>query len=259
MNNSIARATWLKIAQLTSIVLALLSVVLFTQGVHAKMSKKILVVLTSHDQLGTTGKKTGAYLSEITHPYEVFTKAGYTVEFVSPKGGAAPLDGVDLKDALNKKWMEDRHFSKAIKSTKKPSEINPKNYKAVFYAGGHGTMFDLPQDERLAQISSQVYEAGGVVGAVCHGPAGLVNIKLSNGKYLVAGKTVSAFTNEEEEAVGLTQQMPFLLESKLIERGAIHKKSPNFKPHVEISERLVTGQNPASATGVAEGMIKLLK
>ncbi len=221
--------------------------------------KKILMVLTSHDQLGTTGRKTGAYLGEITHPLEEFKNAGYQIDFVSPRGGAAPLDGVNLEDPINKKWMDDEGFKNQIKTTMRPSDVKSSSYAAIFFAGGHGTMFDFPTDTALAQITSQIYENGGVVGAVCHGPSGLVNIKLSDGSYLVSGKQVSAFSNSEEEAVKLTEQMPFLLESKLKERGALYSKAPNFEPHSVSDQRLVTGQNPASASGVAKKMIAALR
>ena len=146
-----------------------------------------------------------------------------------------------------------------VKDTLSPQEIDSSEYSAVFYAGGHGVMWDLPNNQELAQITAAIYERNGIVGAVCHGPAGLVNVQLSDGTYLVAGKTLAAFTNEEEEAVELTDQMPFLLESKLIERGAQHTEAPNFQPHVMVSDRLVTGQNPASATKTAEAIVELLQ
>jgi putative intracellular protease/amidase len=221
--------------------------------------QKILFVLTSHDKLGNTGKETGFYLSEVTHPYHVFEQAGFEVVFVSPKGGKAPMIGIDLQDPLNKAFIDDSAKLAKVEQTLSPAEVNPTDYDAIFYAGGHGTMWDFPKNEQLAQIAAAIYEQGGVVGAVCHGPAGLVNIKLSNGTYLVAGKRVSSFTNEEEVAVELNDVVPFLLESTWIERGAEYTKAPNFRAHVEVSDRLVTGQNPASATGVGEQMVKLLK
>jgi putative intracellular protease/amidase len=222
-------------------------------------TKRILVVLTSHDRLGDTGKKTGFYLSEVSHPYAVFARAGYAVDFVSPKGGRAPLDGLDLTDAANRAFLDDGRVRAQLEATLRPSEVDPSRYAAVYYAGGHGTMWDLPGETELARIAAAIYERGGVVAAVCHGPAGLVNLRLADGAYLVAGKTVSAFTNEEEEAVGLTGVVPFLLESTLAERGARITKAPKWQAHVAVSERLVTGQNPASAAGVAERMRELLE
>lgn len=222
------------------------------------MSKKVLIVLTSHDKLGNTGKETGFYLPEVSHPVAVFDRAGLTVEYVSPKGGKAPMIGVDLNDPLNVAFLNDSSKMAQVENTLHPNEINPSKYDAIFYAGGHGTMWDFPDQVELAQIAAKIYEQGGIVGAVCHGPAGLVNIQLSDQSYLVAGKVVSAFTNEEETAVGLTEVVPFLLESKLIERGATLEKAPNFQAKVVVCDRLVTGQNPASAAGVAEQMVTLL-
>lgn len=223
------------------------------------MQPKVLIVLTSHNTLGNTGKETGFYLAEVTHPYEVFACASLAVDFVSPQGNKAPMIGVDLQDYVNKAFLEDADKVAQIENTLHPSQIDPTKYNAIFYAGGHGTMWDFPDNEQLAKIGAAIYEQGGVVGAVCHGPAGLVNIKLSNGEYLVAGKTVSCFTNMEEAAVGLTEVVPFSLESKMIERHALVNKAPNFQAKVVVCDRLVTGQNPASARGVGEEMVYLLK
>ena len=224
-------------------------------------NQKILVVLTNHDRLGNTGKKTGFYLDEVAHPYAVFTQVGFEVDFVNPTGEEAPIDpkSYNLDDPLNRQFVENEAVMAQVKDTLSPQEIDPSEYSAVFFAGGHGVMWDLPNNQELAQITAVIYEQNGIVGAVCHGPAGLVNVRLSDGSYLVAGKTVAAFTNEEEEAVELTEQMPFLLETKLIERGAQHTEADNFESHVVASDRLVTGQNPASATGVAEQMVELLR
>jgi putative intracellular protease/amidase len=222
-------------------------------------TQRVLFVLTSHDTLGTTGKETGFYLSEVTHPYAAFETANIEVEFVSPKGGKAPMIGIDLQDPINKAFLDDAAKIAKVANTQTPDQIDPARYDAIFYAGGHGTMWDFPNNDPLDRIAAAIYEKGGVVGAVCHGPAGLVNIKLADGAYLVDGKTVSSFTNEEEAAVGLSDVVPFLLESTLTERGATHTKAPNFQAHVVVSDRLVTGQNPASATGVGECMTKLLK
>ena len=220
---------------------------------------KVLIVLTSHGQLGQTGRETGFYLSEVSHPVAVFDGAGLTVEYVSPQGGKAPMDGVNLDDATNQAFLADPSKRRQVENTLNPLQVDPAQYDAIFYAGGHGTMWDFPDNEALAQIAAAIYERGGVVGAVCHGPAALVNLKLSNQEYLVMGKTVSCFTNEEETAMELDTVVPFLLETMLIERGATVEKSPNFEKKVIVSDRLVTGQNPASAKGVAEGMVELLK
>ncbi|MEL6382860.1 MAG: type 1 glutamine amidotransferase domain-containing protein [Cyanobacteria bacterium J06626_18] len=222
------------------------------------MATKILIVLTSQDTLGDTGQETGFFLSEVSHPVAVFEQAGYAIDYVSPKGGKAPMTGVDREDPQNVTFLDDAGKMKQVANTLQPMQVVPSDYGAIFYAGGHGTMWDFPENSELAQLAATIYENGGVVGAVCHGPAGLVNVKLSSGEYLVAGKTVSSFTNEEEAAVELAEVVPFLLESKLIERDATHAKAANFQPKVVVSDRLVTGQNPASATGVAEAMVALM-
>jgi putative intracellular protease/amidase len=221
--------------------------------------KKVLFVLTSHDRKGT--KPSGYYLSEVTHPHHVLSRAGFAIDFVSPKGGKAPADpdGLDLKDPLNAAFWNDAALRGAVENTKKPSQVRAEDYAAIFYAGGHGTLWDFPDNQELAKLAAQLYERGGVVGAVCHGPAALVNVQLSNGQYLVAGKDVSAFTNDEERAVELDKVIPFFLADRLVERGARHIPAPLWQPKVVVSERLVTGQNPASATGVGEAMVKLLE
>lgn len=222
------------------------------------MKEKILFVVTSHDEKGNTGEKTGYYLGEVSHPWEVLTEAGYEIDFVSPKGGNPPVDGFDLEDATNKKFWEDTYYHNKISNSLKPSEVNPSEYKAIFFAGGHGAMWDLPLNEEIAKITAEVYENNGVVAAVCHGPAGLVNVKLTDGKYLVEGKKINGFTNEEESIVKLTEVVPFLLEDKLIERGGVFEKSEPWQVHVTVDQRLVTGQNPQSAKGVGEAIKKIL-
>lgn len=223
------------------------------------MKPKILFVVTSHDTKGNTGEKTGYYLGEVSHPWEVLTNAGYEIDFVSPKGGNPPVDGFDLTDEVNKKFWENKRYHQKITHTLKPSEVNPKNYKAIFYAGGHGAMWDLPNNQEIATLATQIYENDGIVAAVCHGPAGLTNIKLSNDTYLITGKKVNAFSNEEEEIVKLTNVVPFLLEDKLIERGAIFEKSAPWQKHISVDGRLITGQNPQSAKGVGEAILEVIK
>jgi putative intracellular protease/amidase len=220
--------------------------------------QRVLFVLTSHDTLGESGQPTGFYLAEVTHPYTVFEQAGIPVDFVSPKGGKAPMTGVDLTDPLNKEFLDNPAKMAAVENTLTPEAIDPSKYNAIFYSGGHGTMWDFPHQPVLDKVAATIYEQGGVVGAVCHGPSGLLNIKLSDGSYLVAGKKVAAFTNEEEVAMKLTEVIPFFLADKLTERGAIYTKADNFKSNVEVVDRLVTGQNPASAKGVGEQMVALM-
>lgn len=222
------------------------------------MKKKILFVVTSHGTKGNTGEKTGYYLGEVSHPWEVLHEAGYEIDFVSPQGGNPPVDGFDLSDPVNKKFWEDSVYHEKITNTLTPDKINPEDYVAIFYAGGHGAVWDLPSNDAIANIATQIYERIGLVGAVCHGPAGIVNIRLSDGEYLVSGKKVNGFTNEEEELVKLTDVVPFLMEDKLKERGGIYEKSAPWQPHVTVDGRLITGQNPQSAKGVGEAMKKAL-
>jgi putative intracellular protease/amidase len=222
-------------------------------------TQRVLFVLTSHATLGNTGKDTGFYLSEVSHPDVAFEQAGIAVDYVSPKGGKAPMTGADREDPINAAFLDNPIKMAQVETTLSPDAVDPSRYGAIFYAGGHGTMWDFADNQALAAIAAQIYERGGVVGAVCHGPAGLVNIKLTNGDYLVSGKTVSAFTNTEEMAVGLSDVVPFALESRLVERGATHTKADNFQSHVVVSGRLVTGQNPASAGGVGEQMVALMQ
>jgi putative intracellular protease/amidase len=217
---------------------------------------KVLMVLTSHDKLGDTGRSTGWYLPEAAHPWKVFARQGWALDFVSPKGGRNPMDGVDLDDPIQREFLE--VFGDRGPDTVTADQVDANEYDVVFYVGGHGAMWDLPEDQPLSSKAAAIYENGGVVAAVCHGPAGLVNIKLSDDSYLVAGRELSAFTDAEEDAVGLSDVVPFLLASKLQERGAAHKPAPNFVAQVVADGRLITGQNPASATGVAEGVVSVL-
>ena len=218
----------------------------------------LLIVLTSHEQLGNTGRKTGFYLSELTHALEVFEAAELEIELASPLGGKPPMDGVDRADPVNQRFLDDPDWQDRLANTRRLAEVDAADYDAVYVPGGHGTMFDLPNDAALQHLLADVYDDGGVVAAVCHGPAALVNVRLEDGRYLVAGREVAGFTNEEEDEVKLSQAMPFLLQSKLTERGGRFSGAPKFQAHVVVSDRLVTGQNPASAKGVAEATLKLL-
>lgn len=221
-------------------------------------SKKVLFVLTSTEKLGDTGHKTGAYLSEITHPYDEFVLNGYEVDMVSPLGGKIPLDGKRMDDPLNATWMNDEEFLDKIENTMRPWQVHGKDYCAIFFAGGHGACFDFADNLQLQKLASEVFENNGVVGSVCHGAAGLVNVRLNEGSYMIKGHEISCFSNEEEFSVGMERVVPFLLQTKVEERGAHYTSSPRFTPHVVKSGRLVTGQNPASGTGVAKAMIEVL-
>jgi putative intracellular protease/amidase len=233
------------------------------KGTDTAMNKnnRVLFVLTSHSQLGTSGvlPPTGAYLPEIAHPYEVLTKAGFEVDFVSVKGGVVPLYGTDSKDPVVAAFLEDAATMDRLHASLEPSKVDPSKYAAIFYAGGHGTMWDFPDEPTLARIAGAIYDAGGVVGAVCHGPAGLLNVRLSNGELLVRGREVAGFTNDEERAAKLAEIVPFFLADKLTSAGAVHRAAPNWQEQVIVSGRLVTGQNPQSATGVGKAMLELLR
>ena len=221
------------------------------------MTKRILVATTSHDVKGSTGEPTGAYLSEVAHPWLAFEKAGYAVEVASVKGGNIPLDGVKDADAASRAFHEAHRAE--LEHSRAAGEVDATRYDAIFFAGGHGAMWDLADDVAFQRAAAAIYERGGVVAAVCHGPAGLVNVKLSNGRHLVDGKRVSAFTNEEEHAVGLVGVVPFLLADALVAHGATHEPAAKWQKKVVVSERLVTGQNPASAGGVAEAVVDVLE
>lgn len=223
------------------------------------VNKKILFVVTSHDQKGNTGQKTGYFLSEAAHPWAVLHDAGYDIDFVSPKGGNPPVDAFDLKDSINNRFWHNPAAHQKLTHSLTPDQVRPEDYSAIFYAGGHGAMWDFPDNGTLAKIAAKIYENGGIVAAVCHGPAALINVKLSNGQYLVNGKKVNGFTNAEEKARHLEAVVPFLLENKLKQRGGLFEQSGPFKPHVAIDTRLITGQNPASATGVGKALLKALQ
>lgn len=186
----------------------------------------------------------------MTHPWKVLKDAGFEIDFVSPKGGACPFEGEDPNDPTNKEFNQDIAYQKKINFTLKPSEVNPDDYAAIFYAGGHGAMWDFPNNKEISAIASKIYTNGGVVAAVCHGPAGLVNIKLPNGEYLIKGKKINSFTNAEEKSISLDKVVPFALETKLKERGAKFESSDNFQTHCVVNDRVITGQNPMFAYAV---------
>ncbi len=169
------------------------------------------------------------------------------------------MDGFDLNDPINARYWKDMKFKDAMHNTMCLGDIDSSKYSAIFFAGGHGTMWDFPESPAVKKITREIYEAGGIVSAVCHGPAALVNVTLSDGSYLVAGKRVAAFTNDEEEEVQATRIVPFLLATALNAHGAKHQPAPNWTANVIVDGRLVTGQNPASASGVGDALVNLLK
>ena len=222
-------------------------------------TKPVLCVVTSHPIKGDSGQPTGFWLAELTHPLAVLQDAGIKTELASIRGGQPPVDGFDLSDAVNARFWKDSTFRAALASSQCLADVEPSRYGAVFFAGGHGTMWDYADSPAVQRVIREIYEGGGVVSAVCHGPAALVNAKLGNGSYLVAGKRVAAFTDQEEEEVKATKIVPFLLASTLKSRGALHQPAPNWAANVVVDGRLVTGQNPASAHGVGEAVRDLVK
>ena len=223
---------------------------------------KILIVLTSHDQLGSTGKKTGFWLEEFAAPYYVFKDAGAAITLASPKGGQPPLDPKsDLPENLTestKRFRTDSAAQAELADTKKLADVSAADFDAVFYPGGHGPMWDMPDNPTSIALIEAFVKADKPVGAVCHAPAAFVNVRGQDGKYLVKGKRVTGFTNAEEQAVGLSTVVPFRLEDRLKERGGVYSSGVNWAPHVQVDGDLVTGQNPASSGPAAKALLTLL-
>lgn len=222
------------------------------------MKDKILFVVTSHSELGDSGRKTGYFLSEVTHPWSVLGEK-YDIDVVSPKGGRPPVDGFDLSDPINREFWDNPEWQDRMSATLTPAQIDPLKYKAIFYAGGHGAMFDFPNNKQLQEIASAIYENGGIVSAVCHGPAGLINILLSDGSNLIKGKNFDCFTNAEEIANGTAKYMPFMLQTALEDKGGIFQGAAPWTDHVVEDGRLITGQNPMSALDVGKSILKALE
>jgi len=223
---------------------------------------KILMVLTSHDQLGDTGGKTGFWLEEFVTPYYVLKDVGAEITLASPKGGQPPLDPKsDLPENLTestKRFRKDKAAQAQLANTKKLAEVSAGDFDAVFYPGGHGPMWDMPDNKISIALIEAFAKAGKPVGAVCHAPAALVNVHGKDGEYLVKSRHVTGFTNAEEEAVGLSKVVPFLLEDRLKERGGLYSKGADWAPYVQVDGKLVTGQNPASSGLAAKELLKLL-
>ena len=223
---------------------------------------KILMVLTSHDQLGDTGKKTGFWLEEFAAPYYVFIDAGSEVTLVSPRGGQPPLDPAsDTDDAqtdATRRFKNDPKAQAALASTGKLADASAADFDAVFYPGGHGPLWDLAGDQHSIALIQNMLAADKPVAAVCHAPAVLRQVKTPDGQALVKGKAVTGFSNSEEEAVGLTKVVPFLVEDMLKGNGGHYESGKDFAPHIVTDGLLLTGQNPASSAPAAEALLKLL-
>ncbi|MBV4367620.1 type 1 glutamine amidotransferase domain-containing protein [Erwinia sp. BNK-24-b] len=223
---------------------------------------KILMVLTSHDQLGDTGKKTGFWLEEFAAPYYVFRDAGANVVLASPAGGQPPLDPVsdepDAQTADTERFRKDIAAQQALANTQQLADIDSSTFDAVFYPGGHGPLWDLAENQHSIELIESFYANGKPVGAVCHAPGVLKQAKKPDGTPLVAGKRVTGFSNSEEDAVGLTNVVPFLVEDALKTLGAEYEKTDDWGSYAITDGHLVTGQNPASSAAAAEELLKLL-
>lgn len=224
--------------------------------------KKILFVVTSHEDLGNTGRKTGLWLSEFAEPYFTFKNRGIEITVASPKGGKVPIDTSSLEESHSnpfvKIFLEDD--MDILENTVKLDKIDFHQYDVIFYPGGHGPMWDLAEDKQNGKLVSDFFNNGKIVGAVCHGTAALLKgINHRTGEPLIKGRNITGFSNSEEVAVGLQDVVPFLLESKIKEIGGVYfKTEDNFKPYVVIDGSIFTGQNPASGIPLAEKIIEEL-
>ena len=224
---------------------------------------KILMVLTSHDELGDTGKKTGFWLEEFAAPYYALKDAGAEIVLASPKGGQPPLDpksdDADAQTDDTRRFKADADAQKVLAETVTLSSVDAADFDAVFYPGGHGPLWDLAEDAKSISLIEDFVKADKPVAAVCHAPGVFKNVKAENGEPLVKGRKVTGFTNSEEEAVGLTDVVPFLVENVLIANGADYSKGPDWGSYVVVDGKLVTGQNPGSSREAAEALLGLLK
>ncbi|KAB8308286.1 type 1 glutamine amidotransferase domain-containing protein [Erwinia endophytica] len=223
---------------------------------------KILMVLTSHDQLGNTGNKTGFWLEEFAAPYYVFKDAGAEIVLASPAGGHPPLDPKsdlpDFQTAMTARFKTDADAQLALANTVKLDTVNPAAFDTVFYPGGHGPLWDLAESAHSIRLIESVDQAGKPMGFVCHAPGVLRHVKAVNGEPLIKGKRVTGFTNSEEAAVALTDVVPFLIEDEFLASGAHYQKGPDWIPFVVEDGNLITGQNPASSEAVAKRLISKL-
>lgn len=224
---------------------------------------KILMVLTSHDELGDTGDKTGFWLEEFAAPYYVLKDAGHDITLASPAGGKPPLDPKsdepDAQTAATERYKKDSEAQAQLVSTEKLADVDVASFDGVFYPGGHGPLWDLAESAVSKAVIEDTLAAGKPVALVCHAPAVLKNVTAPNGDPIVKGRKVTGFTNQEEDAVGLTDVVPFLLEDVLIEQGGTFSKQGVFEPYVVQDGLLITGQNPPSSEPAAEKLLEALK
>lgn len=225
---------------------------------ETNMKNKILIIVSNANLIGPNNRKTGIFLSEVAHPYAEFSKADYQIDFASLTGETPYLDALNLADDPDNLAFLTGKGWEAMQKAKKLSDVNVEKYDAVFVPGGLAPMVDMPDHTLLKSVIRETYERNAVVGAVCHGPVALLNVKLSNGEYLVNGKNITSFTDEEENAYAIAD-VPFLLETALTEQGAKFHAAAPWSAHSITDGNLVTGQNPASARGVAEKMTAILE
>ncbi len=218
--------------------------------------KRILIVVTSHDHIDAA-HPTGLWFEEFAIPYKQFISQGFEITIASPRGGSVPID--PRSEPKPEEVEQTAQARSVLRQTQTLSEVRATNFDAIFLPGGHGTMFDLPENTTLQHLLGDFANADKVIAAVCHGPAGLVGARLANGTPLVAGKTITAFTDNEERAAELDHSMPFLLESRLRELGGRFVVQPNWSDHVERDGKLITGQNPQSSGSVARAVIEALQ
>ena len=221
------------------------------------MKKKILFVVSSASIIGPLNRKTGNLLTEVAHPYEAFKKQGYDIDIYSVKGGDAPIDMVELEDPVNIEFLAGDGPAR-FKTTSSIEEVSLEGYDAMFVPGGLAPVVDMPDNPTVQSIIRDMWESGKIVSAVCHGPVSLINVKLSDGLWLVDGKNVTGFSSAEEAGYA-KDDVPWELEDKLVEHGAIYSRVSPWQPHSITNGRLITGQNPASAQGVAERVIAALE
>lgn len=224
---------------------------------------KILLVLTSHDQLGNTGHKTGFWLEEFASPYYVFKDAGAQITLASPKGGQPPIDpksdAPDAQTAATRRFAEDAEAQQLLATSVPLTQVRAEDFDALFYPGGHGPLWDLAEDATSVALIERFIALGKPVGAVCHAPGVLRHVKAADGTPLVRGKRVTGFSNSEEEAVALTDVVPFLVEDMLKAHGGVYGRAADWHSHVEVDGLLVTGQNPASSDAGAEALLTLVE
>lgn len=223
---------------------------------------KVLIVVTNVEVYRPGTRPTGLWLSELTHFVDEVIKAGITVDVVSPQGGYVPLDphSMGFMDDVDRDYYADTDFrQRALADTLRPDQVQAADYDAIYYTGGHGTMWDFPENKDLAAIAQAIYEKGGVVSAVCHGVVGLLPIQDAAGHALIDGKKVTGFTNQEESLNGTTELVPYLTEDAIRDKGAEVETAQAFTPHVVRDGRLFTGQNPQSARALAQAVVAYFK